>query len=31
MGIYLDKTKKAETESIAHKKRKEIDADLKDS
>ena len=29
--IYLDKTKKAETECIAQKKRKEIDADLKDS
>ena len=29
--IYLDKTKKAETEYIAQKKRKEIDADLKDS
>ena len=29
--IYLDKTKKAETECIAQKKRKAIDADLKDS
>ena len=28
--IYLDKPKKAETESIVQKKRKEIDADLKD-
>ena len=27
----MDKTKKAETECIAQKKRKEIDADLKDS
>ena len=27
----MDKTKKAETEYIAQKKRKEIDADLKDS
>ena len=29
--IYLDKTKKVETEYIAQKKRKEIGADLKDS
>ena len=29
--IYLDKTKKVETEYIAQKKRKEIDADMKDS
>ena len=29
--IYLDRTKKAETEYTAQKKRKEIDADMKDS